>query len=126
MCFHDLQLLGVKFNNKFYVDCCLPFGVAISCTIFKDVANLIQWIAENKADARLVCYLDDFFTSHIGQTICKNIMSTLLDVCSQVGMPMAPDKFVPPCQVTEFLGLLLDSPLTVVNSGRTRWQTSSR
>ena len=26
MCFHDLQLLGVKFDNKFYVNCCLPFG----------------------------------------------------------------------------------------------------
>ena len=94
-CFHDLQLLGVKFDKKFYVDCCLSFGVAISCAIFEDMANLIQWIAENRANAKLVWYLDDFFTSHIMQTLCSKIMAKLLEVCTQVGMPMAPDKFVP-------------------------------
>ena len=82
---------------------------------FEDITNLIQWVAENRVDAKLVHYLDNFFTSHSGQTICRNIMTTLLDTCSQVGMPMAPDKFVPTCQVIEFLGLLLDSLLMVVS-----------
>ena len=41
MCFYDLQLLGVKFDSKVCIDCYLPFGAAISCTIFEDVANLI-------------------------------------------------------------------------------------
>ena len=41
-------------------------------------------------------------------------MLKLLEVCHQVGMPMASDKLIPPCQVIKFLGLLLDSLLMVI------------
>ena len=38
-------------------------------------------------------------------------MQKLLDICADVGMPMAPNKFVTPCKIIEFLGLFLDSIL---------------
>ena len=114
MCFHDFQLPGIKCQSKFYIDCCLPFGAAISCAIFEDVANLIQWITENKAAVKFISYLDDFFTCHLKQWICDKIMQKLLEVCVNVGMLMALDKFVVLSQIIEFLGLLLDSILMVI------------
>ena len=37
MHFQDLHLLGIKIDTQFYIDCCLPFGASISCTIFHHV-----------------------------------------------------------------------------------------
>ena len=46
MAFSELNLLGVKVEGKYFIDCALPFGASISCKIFEDVASLIHWIAE--------------------------------------------------------------------------------
>ena len=37
----DWHLLGIKFNNQYYIDICLPFGASISCAIFEKVGNLL-------------------------------------------------------------------------------------
>ena len=41
ICFEDVPLLGLKFDKQFHIDCCFPFGAAISCTIFEHLANLV-------------------------------------------------------------------------------------
>ena len=41
MAFTELNLLGVKVEGKYFIDCALPFGASISCKIFKDIASLI-------------------------------------------------------------------------------------
>ena len=45
----DWHLLGIKFNSHFYIDTCLPFGTSLSCSIFEKVGNLLQWIAQQRA-----------------------------------------------------------------------------
>ena len=45
----DWHLLGIKFNNHYYIDICLPFSTSISCAIFKKVGNLPQWTAQQRA-----------------------------------------------------------------------------
>ena len=42
MAFSELNLLGVKVEGKYFIDCALPFESSISCKIFQDVASLIH------------------------------------------------------------------------------------
>lgn len=38
----DWHLLGIYFNDYYYVDICLPFRASIPCTIFEQVGFLLQ------------------------------------------------------------------------------------
>ena len=114
MCKEDLSLLGIKLDEQFYIDCCLPFGASTSCAIFEDVAGLIHWLAENTSKQQFVHYLDDFFTARQKAAWCKQVMQVFQDLCKEIGLPLAEDKYVPPTQIIEFLGLLIDTILMVV------------
>ena len=46
VCYQDLQLLGIKVQGQFFIDCCLPFGAAVLCQVFEKIATLIHWIAK--------------------------------------------------------------------------------
>ena len=41
MRYQDMNLLGIKVQGKFFIDCALPFGASISCAIFEDISTLI-------------------------------------------------------------------------------------
>ena len=114
MSFYDLSLLGIKVQGQFFIDCCLPFGAAISCQVFKNIATLIHWIAQKRAGYVFVHYLDDFFPLHKLSHACSYIMGIFKQVCNEIGMPISLDKLVGPVQVIEFLGLTIDSVLMVV------------
>ena len=114
MAFSELNLLGIKVEGKYFIDCVLPFGVSISYKIFEDVASLIHWIAEKRAGHKFVHYLDDFFMVHRLNMVCSNIMSVFKLVCNQIGMPVFPDKSEGPMQITEFLGLTTDTIQMVI------------
>ena len=61
MAFTELNLLRVKVEGKYFIDCALPFAASISCKMFEDVASLIHWIVEKRAGDKYGHYLDDFF-----------------------------------------------------------------
>ena len=42
MCYNDLQLLGIKVQGQFFIDCHLPFGTGVSCQVFEKIATLIH------------------------------------------------------------------------------------
>ena len=115
MQFSNLNLLGICVQGQYFIDCALPFGASISCAIFEQVATLIHWIAEKHAGHKMVHYLDDFFTVHQYASVCRSIMSTFMDICEQIAMPIALDKSEGPATVIEFLGLTTDSNLMVVH-----------
>ena len=49
MAFLELNLLGVKVERRYFIDCALTFGASISCKIFEDEVSLIHWIAKQRA-----------------------------------------------------------------------------
>ena len=49
MRYQDVNLLGIKMQGNFFIDCPLPFGESFSCAIFKDILTLIHWIGEKRA-----------------------------------------------------------------------------
>ena len=108
VCFKHIKCLGIKFQDCYFVDITLPFGSAISCAIFEDIATLIHWIFEQRTVIRFVHYLDDYLWVHKQYIVCMSACHTVQAVAQDVGLPLAPEKFVWPTQCLEFLGLTLD------------------
>ena len=109
MRYQDLNLLGIKMQGQFFIDCALPFGASVSCAIFKDISTLIHWIAEKRAGQKFIHYLDDFFTVNRYASVCSQTMNVLKQVCEEIQMPIAPEKSEGPATMVEFLGLTLDT-----------------
>ena len=107
----DFDLLGIKFNNKYYIDKCLPMGCAISCNLFEKFSTFLHWIVSSRSGKRsLAHYLDDFlFAGARGTNVCKTLMDTFSDTCSELGVPIAKEKSVGPVTTLKFLGLEIDT-----------------
>ena len=104
----DWHLLGYCWQDRFYVDVCLPFGSRSSPCIFNAFADALQWIIVTKFDLPgLVHYLDDFFTCSTEMT--QYYMDLIQAVFNIIGVPVALDKLEGPSQVITFLGIEIDS-----------------
>ena len=103
------HLTGYQFQGKYYYDKCLPMGCSPSCRIFEDFSDAIKWILTNHNVENSVKVLDDFFFIHKQSGACQADLQTFLDLCSRMGIPVAPHKTFGPSQVLEFLGVQLDT-----------------
>ncbi|KAK3697037.1 hypothetical protein QZH41_012486, partial [Actinostola sp. cb2023] len=72
---------------------------------------MVEWILINKYQvAELVHYLDDFITAGPqNSNVCARNLSIALRVCSELGIPLHPDKCEGPSTVLVVLGIELDS-----------------
>lgn len=105
----DHHKLGFKLADKFYYDTTLPQGASSACQIFETFSTAVQAIYEYfTAPDSSTHYLDDFF--FIDQNISTAERNQLIfdQICSDIGIPQAPDKKTSPAHQTEFLGILLD------------------
>ena len=107
--YQDLACLGIQFDNQFFIDLTLPFGSAISCAIFEEISTLIHWIFEQRTALIFVHYLDDYIWGSRLFAICQAAFNTVVSTSQEIGLPLAPEKMVPPCQVIDFLGLTIDT-----------------
>ena len=107
----DFDLLGFKFDEKFYFDKALPFGCSISCATFEMFSTFLEWAARRESmDDNIEHYLDDFlFGGKAGTNHCWLTMSKFFNLCERLGVPIAQDKTVWPVTTILFLGLELDS-----------------
>ena len=48
-------------KTYYFVDKCLPFGVAISCALFQGFSDVIAYIMSSKTKKKNVNYLDDTY-----------------------------------------------------------------
>ena len=109
ICFKDIKYLGICFDEQYFVDLALPFGSAISCAIFEDIATLIHWIFERRTSICFIHYLDDHLWVHKHFIVCLRVGQAVKQVAQEVGLPLAEDKFFSPAQVLKFWGLTIDS-----------------
>ena len=54
ICKQDWHLLGIKIQQDYYMDICLPFGASISCAIFEQAGTLLQWLAHHWAGHKII------------------------------------------------------------------------
>lgn len=98
--------LGIQFDNKYYIDKCLPMGCAISCSLFEKFSTFLHWVVKSKSGlGTLDHYLDDFiFAGAEGTNNCQLLMDTCFDISSDLGVPIAKNKTLGPTTFITFLG----------------------
>ncbi|CAC5399582.1 unnamed protein product [Mytilus coruscus] len=107
----DFDLLGIEFNDHFYIDKSLPFGCSISCKLFEKFATFLQWLVEERSRLHLVDhYLDEFiFISARLTGHCSILMEAFGKVCNELGVPIAENKTIGPGTIIPFLGFVIDT-----------------
>ena len=105
---HPLKylLLGIKWANEYYFDCCLAMGLKSSCAIFDKFSSSLEWLAMQHLIVSSVLHiLDDFLFIAPSRVKC----SKFLDMCNFLGVPIAQDKTVGPNTTLQFAGIELGS-----------------
>ena len=97
----------------FLFDKCLPFGTAISCTIFQQLSNVLTYITKFKLKNLVPQFnisnnLDDFLKIAISRADCNLMLTMFHAFCEELGVPLAKEKTVWTSLLTVFLGILLD------------------
>ena len=102
--------MGFKFEDKFFYDKNLPQGCASSCRIFETFATALQAIFEHEViGGKCIHMIDDFFFIADNKVLCLQHRDKFLNICQQLGVPIAPDKTTAPATDTTFLGIKLDT-----------------
>ena len=58
----DLHLVGMKWQGKYYFDCCLPMGCSTSCSIFESFSTVLEWIVQKLLGSQAIIHiLNNFF-----------------------------------------------------------------
>ena len=118
----EWPLLGIKFQGKVFVMTCLPFGLASSCKIYNQFADVVEWIVvraggsdftgftlEGKPIQLMRHYLDDFMGGHKKKKIAFAQFNLLVRYFSYLQIPTQPKKCSEPATIQKVLGSLLDT-----------------
>ena len=103
----DRSLLAIHWDNSIYIDGCLPFGLRSVPKLFNIMADLLSWIGQHRGISH---YLDDFLL--IGPPSspeCQQNLNTFMQICSNLGVPLASEKMEGPATSLTFLGIMLDT-----------------
>ena len=107
---NDFALLGMKWQNSYYFDRCLPMGCSSSCAIFEAFSTALEWLAINRlGDSGVLHILDDFLFIADSQDKCHADLTNFLGMCEYLGVPIAQEKTVGPDTTLQFAGITLDS-----------------
>ena len=106
----DFDLLGMSFQDKYYVDKCLPFGLSVSCNLFEKFSCFLEWqIKQNAKSDNMIHYLDDFCGCDKNEKGALSLLETSLETFESLGVPVAPEKIEGPSTRIKFLGLEVDT-----------------
>ena len=106
----DRLLLGMSWDGQVFIDTALPFGLRSAPKIFSAVADALLWVMFCKGASSGIHYLDDYlFIGPCESGSCGRDLALALEVCDELGMPVALEKLEGPEPVLVFLGIEMDS-----------------
>ena len=106
----DQWLLGMEWQGSLFCDRALPFGLRSAPIIFTAVADGLAWAISCQGVGNFIHYLDDFlFCGPPASHECARALEVVIPLCSELGMPVAPNKVVGPATALTFLGIEIDS-----------------
>jgi hypothetical protein len=106
----DFDLLGFKFDGKYFIDKCLPMGASISCSHFECFSSYLEFQVKANARSKFIThYLDDFLFVGDTQVTCQKLLHEFQKMCNELGVPLAPEKTVGPTTSLTYLGLEIDT-----------------
>ncbi|KAL5477312.1 hypothetical protein EMCRGX_G024096 [Ephydatia muelleri] len=106
----DRLLLGMEWQGLAYIDTTLPFGLRSAPKIFTAVADMLEWVFQNRGVKHVRHYLDDFIL--LGPThndTCQKGLDVVLETCECLGVPLALEKLEGPTTCLTFLGIEIDT-----------------
>ena len=94
----------------FFIDKCLPFGASISCALFQEFSDALCFLIEHKTNSIVFVtnYLDDFLFLALTLLRCNYLINSFMQLCEQIGVPLALDKMEWGTEIIVFLGILLN------------------
>ena len=123
----DRHLLGMLWEDQLFIDATLSFGLRSAPKIFNAVADALQWIIRERGVEFIDHYLDDFvIVGRSGSKECERNMATALQVCNEVGAPVAPRKVEGPTTCLEILGIEIDTSKMVLRLPTKKIEAISR
>ena len=93
----------------YFVDKCLPFRAAISCSHFQHFPNAIVHVVQFRTKKKLVNYLDDFLFIALLKLLCNSHVREFLQICQKINFPVSEEKTFWGTMVLTFLGMLIDT-----------------
>ena len=93
----------------YFVDKCMPFGAAISCSHFQRFSNAVSHLVKFATKRENVNYLDDFLFLALLARHCNVDIQAFLDICSLIKFPIALEKTFWATTRLVFLGILIDT-----------------
>ena len=121
---HDLLYLGNQWKDHAFMDTQLPFGLASAQATFSAPAEALEWILRQHSACHILHYLDDFLIMRPPGTVeCVQTLSTVLALCAELGVPLAPEKMEGLATSLVFLGAELSSHPRGSPSSRPSWST---
>lgn len=105
----DYSLLGMRWRNLYYDDRCMPMGCSSSCKTFETLSTAMEWIAQNKLrNNHVIHLLSDFLITAWSRSLCKDQLHLFIDLCSYIGIPIAPEKTCGSATTFSFAGIELN------------------
>lgn len=106
----DRKWLGMQWKDFIYVDGMLPFGLRSAPKLFNSIADALEWCACQEGIEYIFHYLDDFVVlGPPGSLSCLHFLETLKRICSELGVPLSPEKEEGPSPVLTVLGIVIDT-----------------
>ena len=106
----DYYLTGLKWQDNFYINTCLPMGCSSSCFIFEKFSSALKHIFQNHLNIpHVVKLLDDFLIISPSLYEANQSLNKIFQLLKQIGVPLAHEKTVYPTHSLTFLGILLDT-----------------
>ena len=93
----------------FFVDKCLPFGAAISCSHFQEVSDAVAYLVQFRSGKIVINYLDDYLFAHFRHALCNQQVQIFIEVCTKIGLPISEEKTFWADTIMTFLGFLIDT-----------------
>jgi hypothetical protein len=110
VCPEDWHLLGFWWLDAYFYERVLPFGLRSSCRIWELFAWALHYFFEKYLGVPIVIhYVDDFLLVFEFEAAARALLPLVLQLCRDLGVPMAEDKTEGPISHLVFLGIHLDT-----------------
>ena len=101
----DRPLMGILWEDEFFVDLAIPFGLRHGASACQRVSVAAGKIAAHEADTRTEAYVDDTGGVAMG-TVADEHYRNILRVMEELGLQFVPDKCSPPAYWMIWIGVL--------------------
>jgi len=106
----DWPLLGLRWNDEYFFDTVMQFGITSATAIFEWYSSAAEYIVSRTcAINNIVHYVDDFITFVHGMEAAKLALTSLLALFAELGIPVSLNKLEGPVTLMTFLGILFDT-----------------